>query len=751
MRHSKQMNRALSGFCVMLIVILFPCPFFAQNDFRQKSATPSAVPAAEPRTMTVHRTVDTPRIDGVVDAIWADADSVSNFWQHAPFHGVAPSCRTTAKLLSTDEALYCLIMCDDPSGGIQQQSGMLDNYAGDFVSIMLDTFNDRKSAYKLIVSAAGTRGDARLLDDGRNRDYSWDGVWFSAAETYPWGYVVEMEIPYRSIQYDRNLDEWGLDFDRWIPVKTEDIYWSPYEEAEGLRVSRFGRLRFEGFRPEVRGLNFEIYPVGLLKAEYLRDGVYDISPTAGLDLFYNPSPSLTFQLTGNPDFAQIEADPFAFNISRYETYFDERRPFFTEGKEIFMASGRQQSTGFYTPMELFYSRRIGRKLADGQEVPLYVGSKVFGRLSDWEYGGFVARTGEVEYVDRGRRMTEERATFASGRVKTRLFNNSDLGVLFVGKWTRTGENGVVDLDGALRGSDWQLAYQFARSFRDGEGDFAASTGLTWPTESWITMVRARAVGKNFDVDDVGFVPWKGTAEVVAMAGPRWYYNEGAIRQILFYLGGVASYEDVDLYTDIGIAGGYNMQFRSNWGGEINFTLARSKDNAREYDSYEISFSTWFQSSPLWSLNVWGAYARTYNFSRDWLAFYTYMSGSFGWHATDDVQLGTDIGIFVEGNPDDEIEDITWNARPSVTYTPWNDVSLRLYVDNLFVRSSDRMERVIAGFLFSWNFLPKSWVYFAINDVRDRSAEYDAFGIPLPSRMHIIGQAAVLKVKYLYYF
>ncbi len=751
MRHSRLVNRALHGFYWILIVVLFPCPFFAQNDFQQKSALPAAVPATEPRTMTVRRILDAPRIDGVVDEIWTGADSVSNFWQHAPFHGVAPSYRSTAKLLSTGDALYCLIVCEDSSGSIQQQSGMLDDYAGDFVSIMLDTFNDRKSAYKLIVSAAGTRGDARLLDDARNRDYSWDGVWFSAAATYSWGYVVEMEIPYRSIQYDQNLDEWGLDFDRWIPAKTEDIYWSPYEQVEGLRVSRFGRLRFEGFRPAVRGLNFEIYPVGLLKAEYLREGVYDISPTAGLDLFYNPSPSLTFQLTGNPDFAQIEADPFAFNISRYESYFDERRPFFTEGKEVFMASGRQEDWGFYTPLELFYSRRIGRKLSDGQEVPLYLGSKAFGRLGDWEYGGFVARTGEVEYADAGQRVTEEAATFASGRVKSRLFSNSDLGVLFVGKWTPTGENGVVDLDGALRGSDWQLAYQFARSFRDGEGDFAASTGLTWPTESWITMVRARAVGKNFDVDDVGFVPWKGTAEVVAMAGPRWYYNEGAIRQILFYLGGIANYEDADLYTDLGIAGGYNMNFRSNWGGEINFTLARSKDNDREYDSHEISLSTWFHTSPLWNLNVWGAYARTYNFSRDWLAFYTYMSGSFGWHATDDVQLGADVGIFVEGNPDGEIEDITWNARPAVTYTPWNDVSLRLYVDNLFVRSSDRMERVIAGFLFSWNFLPKSWVYFAINDVRDRSSEYDTFGNPQPSRMHVIGQAAVLKVKYLYYF
>lgn len=749
------MDRALRRFggiptILLFSSLIFSLPCTAQNADRAADEA-GGRPAAARRSMQVHRTERAPVIDGIVDAVWATADSVSNFTQHSPFYGVAPSYRTTARLLSTADALYCMIVCEDPSGDVQQQSGMLDNYAGDFVSVMLDTFGDRKSAYKLIVSAAGVRGDARLLDDARNRDYSWDGVWFADAEVYSWGYVVEMEIPYRSIQYDENLDVWGLDFDRWIPTKSEDIYWTPYEESEGIRVSKFGEMRFDDIRPSAQSLNFEIYPVGIIKADYLRDGVYDLTPTAGIDLFYNPSPRLTFQLTGNPDFAQIEADPFEFNISRYETYFEERRPFFTEGKEIFMASGRQQNMGFYRPLELFYSRRIGRKLTDGQEVPLQIGSKAFGRYGAWEYGGFVAHTGEVSYMDDGDRLTEPRATFASGRAKRVLFGNSDVGILFVGKWSQAHTNGVVDIDGALRGSDWQLAYQFARSFRDQEGDYAMSAGFTMPTESWLTMVRTRAIGKNFDIDEVGFVPWKGTAEVVALTGPRWYFSTGSVSQILFYLGGIANYEDVDLYTDRSIAGGYNMQFRSNWGGELNFTFGRSKDEGKEFTSSEISLSTWFHTHPRWEASVWGAYLRTYNFNRDWLAFYGHLSGSAAWHMMDEVAVGLNAGMFIEGNPDNEIEDITWNARPSVTWNPWNNVSLRLYVDNLFVRSSDRMEQVIAGFLFSWNFLPKSWVYFAVNDIRDRSEQYDGLGTPLPDRMHIVGQAAVLKVKYLYYF
>ncbi len=112
------------------------------------------------------------------------------------------------------------------------------------------------------------------------------------------------------------------------------------------------------------------------KATYLGNNKYETDPDAGIDIFYNPSQELTFQLTANPDFAQIEADPFDFNISRYESYFSEKRPFFTEGNEVFSPSGKQRNSGFYRPLELFYSRRIGKLLPDGTEVPLQVGTEV---------------------------------------------------------------------------------------------------------------------------------------------------------------------------------------------------------------------------------------------------------------------------------------------------------------------------------------------------------------------------------------
>ena len=430
-------------------------------------------------------------VDGFIDDAWRLADSADGFVQFQPYNGKESLRRTVAKIITTENSLYCLIVCFDDRDNIEVNTGKLDDFTGDVVSLMLDTFNDKKTAYKFAVSSSGVRMDSRMLDDGRNRDYSWDGIWFAESQVYNWGYVVEMEIPYKSIQYDETLASWGLDFDRWIPALNEDSYWCAYELNEGQRISKFGSLKFNNFTPSIKGLNLEVYPVGISKATYLYDNKYKIEPNAGLDIFYNPSPKLTLTFTLNPDFAQIEADPFSFNISRYESYFNERRPFFTEGSEIFMPSGRERSSGFYRPLELFYSRRIGKKLIDGSEVPLISGTKVFGRFDDLEYGGFLALTGKKDYSYQGQNFTEPQAYFGSVSLKKTIFGNSTIGLLYVGKHTNNNYNGVLDIDGAFRESNWQLAYQLSRSFKNSEGDFASSLGFKHGTEDWLTAIRGK--------------------------------------------------------------------------------------------------------------------------------------------------------------------------------------------------------------------------------------------------------------------
>jgi hypothetical protein len=725
---------------LLLFLILFTTRliFSSENQNQEKSL----------RLIKIDKEIE---IDGIVDNVWSTADSIVSFFQLEPYFNKPTSVKTVAKVLTTEEALYCLMICYDDKQFIQANTGMQDAYTGDIVSIMLDTFGDKQSAYKFAMNASGVKSDSRMLDDARNRDYSWDGIWDGESRIYDWGFIVEIKIPYKSIKYDKNLTEWGLDFDRWRSYNKEDIYWCEYEQSEGQRISKFGKLIFQGFKPTITGLNLEIYPVGIAKTTYLGNNKYKFDPSAGLDIFYNPSEQLTFLLTANPDFAQVEADPFSFNISRYEDYFSERRPFFTEGNEVFNPSGRQSNSGFYRPLELFYSRRIGKRLADGKEVPLIFGTKAFGRYDDLEYGGFVALTGEKNYMDDTLNLTEQRAYFGSARIKKKILKNSSIGVLMVGKQTKDDTYGVIDIDGAFRGSDWQLAYQFARSFENNNGDYAGSLGLTNFSKTWGNLLRARAIGKNFNVDQIGYVPWQGTFNSVGLTGPIRYFDDGAIRNIFLYFGPAVNYEDADLYTDYAGVIGFNMQFRDGWGYEINTDFGKSKDEGIIYNSYSVNLSSWFDLSQKWNANVWGGYSHTYNFDREYLAFYSWFGFYVEWKALDILEVGTSYDMFIEGNPSGNIEDITYNARPFFSITPINNLNFRVYVDNVFVRSSDRMERIIGGFLFSWNFLPKSWVYLAVNEFRDRSDEYDLNNNLIPNRMHTTDRAGVFKIKYLYYF
>ncbi len=710
------------------------------------SATP---PNTETRSLSVRPTPTPIGVDGLIDPQWAAADSTILGFQLQPYYGQNPTVRTIAKVLSTGDALYCLMICSQPRSTIQSNTGLLDQDVGDAVSIMLDTFNDRQTAYKFAVSASGVRSDARMLDDGRNRDFSYDGVWTAAAAINDSGYVVEMEIPYRTIKHDDTSGGWGLDFDRWVSRTKEDLYWSAYEQNEGMRISKFGRLRFDGVQPSAAGLNLELYPVAIARTTYNGSG-YDTDPDVGLDLFYNPSEQLTLLLTANPDFAQIEADPFNFNISQYESYFSERRPFFTEGSEIFNASGRQNNTGFYKPMELFYSRRIGRSLPDGSIVPLIAGTKAFGRAPGWEYGGFVAATGEQEYAVDGETLVEQKSVFTSARVKRTILDNSSVGALFVSKQTAGGLSGVLDIDGAFRTTDWQLSYQLARSFTNGSGDYAFSAGFVSFGQNWITLARARAVGLDFDVSAVGFVPWRGTIDATALTGPTWYFDTGYISQITVYGGGAAYYEHADLYTDHIIVFGFNMQLRDNWGYEINIIPGRAKDRGVTYNYFEASLGSWYNVSPSWEGQLSLGYTHGYNYAREYLADNAFVAGEIAWRALPVLQVGGAFGIYAEGNPAGDLEEVTYNARPFLSVTPINNLNVRMYVDVTTLRSTHRVENLIGGLLVSYNFLPKSWIYLALNEVRDRPESSASVPGSADSGMRIADRVGVFKVKYLYY-
>ncbi|MBI4721944.1 MAG: carbohydrate binding family 9 domain-containing protein, partial [Candidatus Stahlbacteria bacterium] len=281
--------------------------------------------------------IDTPlAMDGNIEFVYDEVIYANDFVQWYPTEDTMPSESTKVFVCHDKENIYIVFQC------FELEPDKLDNrivprdawYVGDNIGVLLDVDMDKNTGYQFYVSVGGVQCDSKILDDGRNVDPSEDWVWYSAAKITDYGYNVEMKIPFKTLRFKPGLTEWGVNFFRGIARKNEYVSWAPLKQSEGLRVSRCGILK--GINPGKQGLHLEVYPVGL--ASYEHNSIY---PQAGLDFNWCfTSSQLSF--TTYPDFAQIEADPYTMNLSKYETYFQERRPFFIESQEV-----------FNTPIKLF--------------------------------------------------------------------------------------------------------------------------------------------------------------------------------------------------------------------------------------------------------------------------------------------------------------------------------------------------------------------------------------------------------------
>jgi hypothetical protein len=356
------------------------------------------------------------RLDGRLDeAVWRDTTPLTDFVQKEPVEGAPPTDAMQVWIVYDDEALYVAgRMGTQGRGAIQSPISRRDNVSqSEHLYIALDTFLDRRTAYTFGVTASGVRLDFyHPNDDELDVDSTFDPVWEARAFVEDHAWTCEMRIPFSQLRFnDRAEQVWGMNLDHWIPSRFEDVFWVPVPKNVRAWSSRFGELRgISGIRPSRR---VEIVPYAAADAvatgaaapgNPFVDGAR-ASARVGADAKMGLGPNLTLQATFNPDFGQVEADPAEVNLTAFETVFDEKRPFFTEGRQLF--------TGSAGP-SYFYSRRIGgrpRGLAEGEfvdypEAATILGAaKLTGRLaSGLSIGALAAVT------DR-----EDARTFTSGR------------------------------------------------------------------------------------------------------------------------------------------------------------------------------------------------------------------------------------------------------------------------------------------------------------------------------------------------
>ncbi|MDD2763413.1 MAG: DUF5916 domain-containing protein [Opitutaceae bacterium] len=309
----------------------------------------------------VYRTVrlegPPPKIDGRLDdACWSQGEWADDFIQREPHEGRSGSQPTQLKILYDDKYIYAAIRAyDSEVAALPRLRGQRDEIPGDAVGVTFDSYFDRRTCFEFDVSSGGSKIDAVCKDDVW--DISWDAVWDVKIGTEADAWTAEFRIPLSQLRYSRQPEQvWGLHCWRWINRFQEESDWQFIPMDNPGFVYSFGELH--GIRDLPPSRRIELLPYVLAKYAtsareagnpYRRGAETDFE--AGLDAKLGLASNFTLDLTVNPDFGQVEADPSLVNLTTYETFFEEKRPFFLEGKAIF-------ESGLGDDL-LFYSRRIG--------------------------------------------------------------------------------------------------------------------------------------------------------------------------------------------------------------------------------------------------------------------------------------------------------------------------------------------------------------------------------------------------------
>lgn len=308
-----------------------------------------------------------PKIDGLInEPAWDVVEWDGDFTQWEPANGAPPSQETQFKIIYNDDYLFVAIRAfDSVPDEIVQRMSRRDGFEGDFVEINIDSHHDFLTAYSFSATVAGVKGDERITKDGFVWDDTWNPIWYLKTSVDELGWVAEMKIPMTQLRFsDDSIQVWGLEVKRMLYREDERSLWQHVDNTEKGYVSRFGELHgLENLNPKRQ---FDITPYVVGSYEHYKkeeDSPFypgsELDARIGVDAKIGLSNNITMDLTINPDFGQVEADPSEVNLSAFESYFEEQRPFFIEGRNIYefpleLGDGDESNNG------LFYSRRVGR-------------------------------------------------------------------------------------------------------------------------------------------------------------------------------------------------------------------------------------------------------------------------------------------------------------------------------------------------------------------------------------------------------
>jgi hypothetical protein len=435
-------NLALSlSWKVLLVVGPAACsallprtPLGAQAATGTESSAVTSAGAPARVLATASRAERAPVIDGRDDdAVWSVSTPIDGFQQFDPVEGAEASMRTDARIAYDAANLYVFVRAYDPHpDSIRSLLSRRDvRTASDQIKVMIDSYHDRRTGYEFAVNPAGVKRDYYAYDDGQE-DVSWDAVWDVATRIDSIGWTAEFRIPLSQLRYPPAASHtFGVMIIRELMRRNERVSWPLLRRSRNALVSQFGDVGGLSGLGSPRRLEIAPYMLVRNTGAVRGDDIHRSQQgTMGADLKYGLTSNLTLDGTINPDFGQVEADPAQLNLTAFETFFEERRPFFLEGMSIFQFGA--------DPEQLFYSRRIGRdpQLAglapDGVDIPgasrILGAGKLTGRMGGGTSLGVLSAV--TDRVTAGGTTIEPRTTYALARATRDLRGGeSTIGVM----------------------------------------------------------------------------------------------------------------------------------------------------------------------------------------------------------------------------------------------------------------------------------------------------------------------------------
>ena len=483
------------------------------------SAGQAVAPAPDRRTVPAMRLQPEERItlDGHLDeAVWKRAVPAADFIQVDPDNGRPATEPTEVRVVFDRDALFIGVTAFDSEPdkwlGYQRRR---DEFLGSDDRFMwtIDTFLDGRSGYFFEMNPSGLMADALMGVNGNNRQ--WDGIWNARVQHTGFGWTIEIEIPFRTVNFNPDSDTWGMNFQRTVRRKNEDSIWMGWARNQGLRrMTNAGHVT--GISDVTQGHGLDIKPYALFTAQASpgrrvpgedAGSSFDRDGNAGVDLFYNVTPLLRANLTVNTDFAQTEVDQRQVNLTRFSLFFPERRDFFLDGATFFdFASPGANADLRVIP---FFSRRIGLG-ANAQPQQINFGTKLTGQVGGQDVGVLHVSSGK----DDDDSLVGEDFTVA--RVKRRMLAQSYVGAMYTRRDARL-EGGsdarqTFGLDARFATSSFlgsenlESTLWFLNAGAPGTSGGGNSFGgqLTYPNDLWNLGFYGSEVQENFD-PAIGFV------------------------------------------------------------------------------------------------------------------------------------------------------------------------------------------------------------------------------------------------------